>query len=255
MIKLLRLELKKTKRSFIIPILLIPPLMVVFSGVASMSMYLKENAQNAWESMFLQSALLFAYYLLPLVMTVVCVLISQREKQNNGILKMLALPVSHHKLVAAKFLVTVFYLIIEMLMFFFFFLIAGLVAVKNAQVSQALPVGYLLTMNAKMLVAMLPCLSFIWMITVLIEKPAASIGINFVLCILGVISNSTPVRIIYPYCYAGIVVTKAAHFGGSLIESATHAGLFDALLIPGAIVVFMITFMITLRSFGKRETA
>jgi lantibiotic transport system permease protein len=255
MLKLFRLELMKTKRSFIFPILLLPPLLVVFSGVASMSTYLKDNVQHAWESMFLQSALLFAFYLLPLGMTVVCVLLSQREIQNNGILKMLALPVSRGKFATAKYLVFVWYLVLEILIFFLSFLIAGAVAVHNAQVSQTLPAAYLLGLCAQMLIAMLPCLSFIWMITVLIEKPVASIGINLVLCIFGAIANGTPLRIIYPYCYTGMIISNAAHIGNnSLIESATHAGSFDAFLIPCAIIVFVVTFMITLRSFGKKET-
>jgi len=252
--KLFRLELMKTKRSFILPVLLLPPLLVVLSGVASMSTYLKDNAQHAWEAMFIQSAMLFAYYLLPLGMTVVCVLISQREKQNNGMLKMLTLPVPRKKLAAAKFLVLVYYLILEILIFVLSFLVAGAVAVHNAQVSQALPVGYLLSLSARMFAAMLPCLSFIWMITVLLEKPVVSIGINLVLCIFGAIVSNTPLWIVYPYCYAGIIISRAAQSGGdSLIETITHAHLLDAFLIPCAIVVFAITFIITLYSFGKKE--
>ena len=48
----------------------------------------------AWAAMFIQSALVYAYYLLSFSMIVVCVMIAGRETGNNGILKMLALPVS-----------------------------------------------------------------------------------------------------------------------------------------------------------------
>ena len=61
--------------------------------------------------MFIQSALLYAYYLLPFSMIVVCVMIAGRETQNNGILKMLALPVSRYALSLAKFFVLMFYLL------------------------------------------------------------------------------------------------------------------------------------------------
>lgn len=252
--KLFMLELKKTKRSFILPILLLPPLLVVISGITSISTYLKDNALNAWEAMFLQSSLLFAYYLLPLVMTIVCVLISQRETQNNGILKMMALPVPHQELAAAKFLVLIYYLILEIMIFFFSFLIAGFVAVHNAQISQALPVGYLFSLSFKMLIATLPCLSLIWMITVLFIKPIISIGLNLVLCIFGAIINCTPLRIIYPYCYAGSIISQAAHMGNdSLMETVTHAHSLDAFLIPCAAAVFILTFIIMIYSFGKKE--
>lgn len=58
-------------------------------------------------------------------MIVVCVMIAGRETQNNGILKMLALPVSRYTLSAAKFCVLLFYLFMEMIVFLIMFVIAG----------------------------------------------------------------------------------------------------------------------------------
>mgnify|MGYP002508280062 CR=1 FL=1 len=68
-------------------------------------------------AMFIQSALVYTYYLLPFSMIVVCVMIAGRETENNGILKMLALPVSRYVLSAAKFCVLLFYLFMEMVVF------------------------------------------------------------------------------------------------------------------------------------------
>ena len=92
-IELLKIEFMKVKRSMILPLLLIPPILVVVSGVFSISMYMTPEYTNAWSAMFIQSALLFGYYLLPFSMVVVCVMIANRETKNNGILKMLALPI------------------------------------------------------------------------------------------------------------------------------------------------------------------
>lgn len=52
------------------------------------------HGKNQSDYIVIQSALVYAYYLLPLSMIVVCVMLSGRETGNNGILKMLALPVS-----------------------------------------------------------------------------------------------------------------------------------------------------------------
>ena len=93
-IELLKIEFMKVKRSMILPLLLIPPILVVVSGVFSISMYMTPEYTNAWSAMFIQSALLFGYYLLPFSMVVVCVMIANRETKNNGILKMFALPIS-----------------------------------------------------------------------------------------------------------------------------------------------------------------
>ena len=107
---LLKIEFEKVKRSKIVPLIFIAPLLVVISGVANLSRYFSPEYTNAWSAMFIQSALVYAYYLLPFSMIVVCVMIAGREAQNNGILKMLALPVSRYALSLAKFGVLMFYL-------------------------------------------------------------------------------------------------------------------------------------------------
>ena len=107
---LLKIEFMKVKRSKIVPLIFIAPLLVVVSGVANLSNYFTPEYTNAWPAMFIQSALVYAYYLLPFSMIVVCVMIAGRETGNNGILKMLALPVSRCALSIAKFCVLTFYL-------------------------------------------------------------------------------------------------------------------------------------------------
>ena len=105
---LLKIEFMKVKRSKIVPLIFIAPLLVVVSGVANLSNYFTPEYTNAWPAMFIQSALVYAYYLLPFSMIVVCVMIAGRETGNNGILKMLALPVSRCALSIAKFCVLTF---------------------------------------------------------------------------------------------------------------------------------------------------
>ena len=123
--ELLKIEFMKVKRSKIVPLIFIAPLLVVASGVASLSRYFTPEYTNAWPAMFIQSALVYAYYLLPFSMIVVCVMIAGRETGNNGILKMLALPVSRYALSIAKFCVLAFYLFMEMVVFLAVFVIAG----------------------------------------------------------------------------------------------------------------------------------
>lgn len=78
-IELLKIEFMKVKRSRILPLLIVPPILVVISGVSSISMYMTSEYTDAWLAMFIQSALLFGYYLLPFSMVVVCVMIANRE--------------------------------------------------------------------------------------------------------------------------------------------------------------------------------
>ena len=141
---LIKIEFMKVRRSKIIPLIFIAPLLVVISGVASLSNYFTPEYTNAWPAMFIQSALVYAYYLLPFSMIVVCVMIAGRETGNNGILKMLALPVSRCALSIAKFCVLTFYLFMEMVVFLVVFVIAGLIATQTMGVTETLPILYLL---------------------------------------------------------------------------------------------------------------
>ncbi len=197
-LELLSIEFMKVKRSKIVPLIFIAPLLVVSSGVANLSRYFTPEYTNAWPAMFIQSALLYAYYLLPFSMIVVCVMIAGRETQNNGILKMLALPVNRYAFSLAKFFVLMFYLLMEMVVFLAVFVIAGLIATSTMEITETLPVLYLLKWCMGLFLTMLPSLAAMWAITVLFEKPLLSVGLNLLLVIPSILVASTPLWIAYP---------------------------------------------------------
>lgn len=200
--------------------------------------------------MFIQSALVYAYYLLPFSMIVVCVMIAGRETGNHGILKMLALPVSRYVLSIAKFCVLAFHLLMEMAVFFVVFIVAGLIATQTMGITEALPVLYLLKWCAGLFLIMLPCVATMWTITVLFEKPLLSVGMNLLLVIPGVLVANTPLWIAYPYCYSGYLVSCSLHD----FTSETSDAAFSLLpFLPCAIVVFGLVFALAVTQFGKKE--
>ncbi len=251
-LELLKIEFMKGKRSKIVPLIFIAPLLVVSSGIANLSRYFTPEYTHAWPAMFIQCALLYAYYLLPLSMIVVCVMLSGRETSNNGILKMLALPVSRHALSAAKFCVLVFYLFMELAVFLSVFVIAGMIATYAMGITETLPFLYLLKWCAGLFLTMLPSLAAMWAITVLFEKPLLSVGVNLLLVIPGVLAASTPLWIVYPYCYSGYLVSCSLHDFTAETSDAAFS-LFPFL--PCAILIFTLLFALSVTQFGKKETA
>ena len=249
-LELLHIEFMKVRRSKIVPLIFIAPLLVVVSGVANLSRYFTPEYTNAWPAMFIQSALLYAYYLLPLSMIVVCVMIAGRETGNNGILKMLALPVSRHALSAAKFCVQAFYLLMEMVVFFAVFVVAGTVATGTMGVTETMPVFYLIKWCVELFLTMLPCAGAMWAITVLFEKPLLSVGLNLLLVIPGILLSATPIWIVYPYCYSGYLVSCSLH-EFTVNSDGTAFSIFPFLLI--AILVFVLVLAIAVTQFGKKE--
>ncbi len=249
-LELLKIEFIKVKRGKIIPLIFIAPLLVVASGVANLQRYFSPEYTNAWAAMFIQSALVYAYYLLPFSMIVVCVMIAGRETGNNGILKMLALPVSRYALSAAKFCVLLFYLLAEMVVFLVVFMITGLIAVNNTGITEALPILYLLKWCVGLFLTMLPGAATMWAITVLFEKPLLSVGFNLLLVIPGVLVANTPLWIVYPYCYSGYLVSCSLHdFTAGGVRSGFN--LFPFLLC--AILIFVSVLTVAVIRFGKKE--
>lgn len=248
--ELLRIEFMKVKRSKIIPLIFIAPLLVVISGIANLSSYFTPEYTNAWPAMFIQSALVYAYYLLPFSMIVVCVMIAGRESGNNGILKMLALPVSRYALSLAKFCVLAFYLLMEMVVFLVVFVIAGLVATQTMGITETLPILYLLKWCIGLFLTMLPCVAAMWAITVLFEKSLFSVGVNLLLVIPGVLVANTPLWIVYPYCYSGYLVSCSLHDFTAETSDAAFS-LFPFL--PYAILVFALMMALAITQFGKKE--
>ena len=247
---LLKIEFKKVKRSKIVPLLFIAPLLVVISGVANLSRYFSPEYTNAWSAMFIQSALVYAYYLLPFSMIVVCVMIAGRETQHNGILKMLALPVSRYALSLAKFGVLMFYLFMEMVVFLVVFLITGIAATHMAGITESLPLLYLVKWCAGLFLTMLPCIAAMWAITVLFEKPLLSVGLNLFLVIPGILIANTPLWIAYPYCYSGYLVSCSLH---DFTAEGTSTAFSVFPFLPCAIVVFISALLLAIKEFGKKE--
>ena len=249
-LELLKIEFIKVKRGKIIPLIFIAPLLVVASGVANLQNYFSPEYTNAWAAMFIQSALVYAYYLLPLSMIVVCVMIAGRETGNNGILKMLAMPVSRYVLSAAKFCVLLFYLLMEMVVFLVVFVITGLIAANNTGITEALPIMYLLKWCVGLFLTMLPSVATMWAITVLFEKPLLSVGLNLLLVIPSVLVANTPLWIIYPYCYSGYLVSCSLH---DFTAKGVSTGFNLFPFLPCAILIFVLVLIMAVIRFGKKE--
>lgn len=248
--ELLKIEFMKVKRSKIVPLIFIAPLLVVGSGVANLSMYFTPEYTNAWPAMFIQSALLYAYYLLPFSMIVVCVMIAGRETQNNGIMKMLALPVNKHTLSIAKFCVLVFFLFMEMVVFFVVFIVAGWIATATSGITETIPVLYLLKWCLGLFLTMLPCVAVMWLLTVLFEKPLISVGLNLVLVIPGLLAGATPVWFLYPYCYSGYLVSCSLH---EFTAEGTNTAFQVFPFVPCAILIFVLALLLASKRFGMKE--
>lgn len=249
-LSLLSIEFTKIKRSMIAPLMVAVPMLVVISGVMSIRTYLTSEAEDAWGAMFIQSCLLYAYYLLPLSMIVVCTLLAGREAANHGISKMLTLPVRREAISLAKLSVLACFLLAEMAVYLIVFMIAGTAAAHTVGLKQTLPAWDLIQKCGGLFFTMVPCAAVMWLMTVLLDKPMRSAGVNLLLTIPGVLAANTPFWVADPYCYGGYFVTCAM---ADLQNGTTASSVRLLPFLPCAAGIFAAALMLSAKLFGKQE--
>ncbi|NTV77811.1 MAG: ABC transporter permease subunit [Clostridiales bacterium] len=250
--KLLEIEFLKMRRSKIIPLIFIAPILVVTSGVLNISAYFTPEYTNAWAAMFIQSSLLYSYYLLPFSMLVVCIMMEGVEVKNNGILKMLTLPFHTKALCLAKSVILLFYLFLEILIFFITFVLAGLIATHTMNISETLPLYDLVKWCIGLFLTMIPGICVMWLITVIFEKPFLSAGMNLLFIIPSLIVANTPLWIVYPYCYSGYLVSCALNNFTTHGENTSFTIPFLPFILC-AIFISVFTMLMATHRFGKKE--
>ncbi|MCC8078717.1 MAG: ABC transporter permease [Oscillospiraceae bacterium] len=251
-LQLVKIEFIKLRRGKILLLLFAAPLLVTVSGVANLRRYLAPEYTNAWAAMFIQSALVYAYYLLPLSMAVVCAVLAGRERASGGLRKMLTLPLSPRALSAAKMCVLLCFLAAELAAFLLTFSLAGTLAVRSAGVAEALPLNYLLQWCGGLFLTMLPCAAAMWAVTALCAKPLPAAGINLLLVLPSVLLSATPLWFAYPYCYSGRLVSAALH---DFTASAASAGFELFPFLPTAALALSLAALLAVEEYGKRGAA
>ena len=103
-------ELKKTRRSGILWILVIPVFLIWLTAVinADINFTIGNEGISPENNFFIQSFMGYAWFMFPASIVISTVMLVQTERKNKGILKMLALPVSAARLCLVKFSILLF---------------------------------------------------------------------------------------------------------------------------------------------------
>ena len=117
-LSLVGVELQKIRRSKIFLILLIPVIMMWIPSIinADMNFDLRGIPITPENNFFIQGFMGMVWFMIPASLVICTVLLSQTERSNKGILKMLSLPVSKTKLCLAKFTVLLILAAVQMVM-------------------------------------------------------------------------------------------------------------------------------------------
>ena len=248
-------EFKKIRRSKIFLILILANIILWLPSIFDSDIHFSANTTQSFaispeNSFFIQGFMPLAWFVFPATMVVVVVLQSQIERKNQGILKMLTLPINTAKICMAKFIVLFLFSVINFtIATAMYYITCGIVS-QIQEYNIFLPLTFVLNKVFIMWFCSIPMLAFFWMISVCIYTPIFSIMIGFASIVPSIIMINTKIWFLYPMSYIFYFVTAEY---GKLADNLSTAQieLFPWILI--AIFITIICLLISCIRFGKGE--
>lgn len=247
---LLKVELMKLRRSHIIWIILIP---VVFLWVINTL-----NAGTAYESQtislennfFIQSFMGLVFFMYPATLVVGTVLLTQTERSNRGLLKMLSLPISPVKLCLAKFTVLVLLAALQFLLMDLLYFPCTFLASQINDYPFMLSPLLVFQQSGMMFLTSLPMAALYWMLATLLSSPVFSVGIGLASIVPSVLILNTKIWYCYPPCYPFYWLTQLM----GQMSDPSGSFQFDWFpFLPVALVLLAVCLTASCLCFGRTE--
>lgn len=178
------------------------------------------------------------------------VLLSQTERANKGILKMLSLPVGTAKLCIAKFIVLLTLAAAQILMMTGMYYISAAISSGTQDYNFILPPLFVLKEISLIFLSAIPMIAFFWMLSVCIQTPIFSIGIGLASIVPSVLIINTKAWFAYPMSYPFFVITSEY---GKLAENLDTAPVELIPWLPVAVLITILCLGISCLRFGQAE--
>lgn len=252
MITLIRIEFKKLKRSKILLILLAAAVILWLPSLLNSHLNFEMQAEgiSPEHNFFIQGFMGMCWFMFPASMVVATVLLSQTERANRGLLKMLSLPIRTGGLSLAKFAVLLALAAGQILMTTGIYYISAAAASGIEDYSFVLPPLFICRIIGTLFLSAIPMLAFFWMLSVCIRTPIFSIGIGLASIVPSVLIINTKAWFAYPMSYPFFVITSEY---GKLAANLDTAQIELMPWIPAAIAITILCLTISCLFFGQAE--
>lgn len=251
-LSLVGVEFKKIKRSKILLILLVATVILWIPSIlnAQMNFDMQAEGISPENNFFIQGFMGMSWFMFPASMVVGTVLLSQTERANKGILKMLSLPISTAKLCMAKFIVLLALAALQIGMAVGMYYVSAAIASSTQNYNFILQPLFVFKEAGLIFVAAIPMLAFFWLLSVCIQTSIFSIGIGLALIVPSVLMINTKAWFAYPMSYPFFVITAeygklAANFDTAQVELIPW--------IPVAILITILALNFSCLRFGHAE--
>lgn len=251
-LSLVGVEFKKIKRSKILLILLVATVILWIPSIVNAKMNFDMQAEgiSPENNFFIQGFMGMSWFMFPASMVVGTVLLSQTERANKGILKMLSLPISTAKLCMAKFIVLLALAALQIGMAVGMYYVSAAIASSTQNYNFILQPLFVFKEAGLIFVAAIPMLAFFWLLSVCIQTPIFSIGIGLASIIPSVLMINTKAWFAYLMSYPFFVITAeygklAANFDTAQVELIPW--------IPVAVAITIFCLIVSCLRFGQAE--
>lgn len=233
-LSLVGVEFKKIKRSKIFLILFAATVILWIPSIlnAEMNFNMQAEGISPENNFFIQGFMGMAWFMFPASMVVGTVLLSQTERTNKGILKMLALAAS------------------KILMMVGMYYISAAIVTGTQDYNFILSPLFVFKEVGFIAVSTIPMLAFFWLLAVCIQTPIFSIGIGLASIVPSVLMINTKAWFAYPMSYPFFVITSEY---GKLATNLTTSQVEFFPWIPVAIAITIVCLCISCFRFGQAE--
>lgn len=246
-LSLIGIELQKIRRSKILLILFLATIINWIPSILHADMNF-DAMVSPEDNFFIQGFMAVTWFLFPAIMVVTTVLLSQTERANKGILKMLALPIQTRSLCTAKFIILLFIAAIQMIMLTGMYFISAAIVTQMYDYNFILSPLFVLKEIGIVYLSSIPMIAFFWMLSVCIQTPIFSIGIGLISIVPSVLMINTKAWFIDPICYPFYILTS-----GYTEMSISISKIEIVPWLPIAVAITLLCFMISCLRFGQAE--
>ena len=251
-LSLVWVELKKTRRSKIFLILLIPVIMMWVPSIinADMNFDLRGIPITPEKNFFIQGFMGMVWFMIPASLVICTVLLNQTERSNKGILKMLSLPINTAKLCLAKFTVLLVLTAAQMIMSIVAYYVCAALVTHTQNYFFILEPLYVCKNVCSIYASAIPMAAVYWMISILIQSPIFSVGIGLASIVPSVLMINTKIWFAYPMSYPFYLLMVAY---GRAAEGVYETQIVWLPWLPVAIGITILALAVSCIRYGASE--
>jgi len=249
--QLIRIELRKMKRTKIFLLLIFPLVLVWIPAIVNVdgNISMQMEGISPKHNFLVQSFMGYSWFLYPASMIICTVMMIQIERKNHGMLRMLSLPLDIRRLCLVKFFVLQILSIAQIAMMTVLYYTAVLIVAQLKGYNFCLPVPIVLSISVRMYASSIAMSAVYWMMAVLITTPIFYVSAALITVVPSVFAINTEYWYCYPFCYPFRIMSH------ELARYAANITMDEIRLVPMVVASILFTGICIGRSitmYGKK---